>query len=196
MKKILALALALAAAPLAAHASEGLSHTYVEGGWNRLDVDTDAYLGGDTDFDGAYLRGSYGFAGSYYVFGGLARATNDDFGTDIDLDEQHVGIGWAMPVGERAEFNAELGYLRESIEVLGESEHGEGARASVGFRGSFNPHFEGWLKANYNDAGDFDGDFSGTLGLQAKINATWGIVGELETGDDYNRYNVGVRASF
>ncbi|GAB6196449.1 outer membrane beta-barrel protein [Lysobacter xanthus] len=196
MKKTLALALALAAAPFAASAANGVSHTYVEGGFTRLDANTSSVFGGDTNFDGGYVRGSYAFGGSYYVFGGLSRATNDDFGSDIDLDEQHVGIGWAMPVSDRAEFNAEIGYLRQSIEALGESDHGEGARASAGFRAAFNPSFEGWIKANYNDAGDFDGDWSGTLGAQVKINPTWGIVAELENGDGYNQYNVGVRASF
>lgn len=198
MKKTLALALALAAAfPFAASAAEGVSHTYVEGGWSRLDVDTDDLIGGDTNFDGGYLRGSVGFATDYYVFGGYARGTNDDYSFDIDTTEANLGIGWAMPVGDRAEFNAELGYLRRGIEVDGlGSEHGDGARASVGFRGAFNPHFEGWVKANYDDGGEFDGDFSGTLGAQVKFNPTWGIVGEVEAGNDYNRYNLGVRASF
>ncbi|WP_456954762.1 outer membrane beta-barrel protein [Lysobacter sp. HA35] len=195
---MLVLALALATAPFAASAAEVVSHTYVEGGWTRLGLNTSSDLGSDTDFDGGYIRGSVGFAQSYYVFGGYARGTNNDYGTDIDANESNIGVGWSMPAGERAELNAEIGYARKEVKVsdAGFSTVGDGARASVGVRGAFNPHFEGWLKANYEDGGDFGGDFSGTLGVQAKINPTWGIVGELVAGDGYTRYNVGVRASF
>ncbi|AXK73335.1 autotransporter outer membrane beta-barrel domain-containing protein [Lysobacter sp. TY2-98] len=196
MKKMLVLAIALAAAPFAASAAEGVSHTYVEGGWTRLSINTSSNVGSDTDFDGGYIRGSVGFAQSYYVFGGYARGTNNDYGTDIDANESNVGVGWLMPMSERAELNAEIGYARKEIKVSGAGFSTDGARASVGVRGAFNPHFEGWLKANYEDGGDFGGDFSGTLGFQAKINRTWGIVGELDAGDGYHRYNVGVRASF
>lgn len=197
MKKMLALAVLLAAAPLAASAAE-ISHNYVEGGYVRADMDTADLIGEDVSFDGAYIRGSVGFSENFYAIGEYSRARNNDYGTSIDLDRTALGLGYAMPIGERAEFNAELSYLRLGVEVsdFDVNEHGDGARLGVGVRGLLSDNFEGWAKAQYADGGDFDGDFSGVLGAQVKFNQTWGLVGEVEVAEDINTYSLGLRASF
>lgn len=194
MKKHLALALALAAAPFAAAAGE-LSYTYVEGGYTQLDFDVDGAE--DFDMDGGQVRGSVALGESFYLHGGYGRVNEDVSGMDVDLDEVQAGVGYRMPVGERADFIAELAYVRLSLEAdaFGD-EDAEGGRASVGFRGAFNDRFEGYVKANYVNGGDFAEDFSGTLGALVKFNPMWGIVGEVEAGDDAQKYLIGVRASF
>lgn len=180
---------------MAASAADSLSYTYVEGGYNRLALDTNGT--GNFDFDGRYLRGSAALTNSFYVLGSFARATNNDFGTDIDLNEQHIGLGWHKPVSARADFLVEAGYLRQELDAgsFG-STSGDGGRLSAGMRGGLASNFEGWAKANYVDGGDFNGDFSGTLGAQLKFNKTRGVVGEAEFASDSNRYLIGLRASF
>ena len=193
MKKQFVLALALAAASFGATAGE-LSYSWIDGGYSRTNVD----LGGsDVDFDGFALRGSAALGESFYVFGGYSSATNDEFGADIDLNQSQIGLGFRHGMSDRADFIAELGYLNTEVEAMGISDDVEAYRGSIGFRGELADNFEGLLKANYSDAGDAqDGEFSGTLGAQFKFNQTWGLVGEVELGDDVTQYLIGVRASF
>ena len=195
MKKQLTLALALAIAPFAASAGE-LNYTYVEGGYANVEIDGEDLGAGDIDFDGFQLRGSAAVAESVYLFGGYGSVTNDDFGTDIDFSEIQLGAGFRHGLSERADFIAELGYVRQELEAMGDSIDAKGGRLSVGFRGLMTDRFEGLVKASYNDGGDFDGDFSFTAGAQFKFNPTWGLVGEVEAGEDVTKYLVGVRASF
>lgn len=51
------------------------------------------------------------------------------------------------------------------------------------------------LNAN-TDLLDYNGDFSGTVGGQVKLNQTWGATAEAELGNGDQAYLVGVRASF
>lgn len=191
MKKLLALALALAMAPFAASAGE-ISHTYVEGGLTRLDVNTSALIGDDIEFDGGFVRGSFAFADSFYAFGGYSRGSNDDFGLDFDASETQIGLGYAHGLTDRADFIAELGYINRELDDI----EGDGLRGAVGVRGLLGERAEGWVKAGYTDGGDFDGDFIGTAGVLVKFNPTWGLVTEAEFEDDAKRLSVGVRASF
>jgi Ax21 family sulfation-dependent quorum factor len=193
MKKQLALALALAVAPFAASAGE-LNYSYVEGGYARVNVDIGE--AGEVDFDGFQLRGSAAVAENVYLFGGYGSVTNDDYGTDIDFSELQLGIGFRHGLSERADFIAEGGYVRQELEALGESADVTGGRVSAGFRGAFSGNFEGLIKASYTDGSDSEGEFSVTAGALLKFNPTWGVVGEIEAGEDITKYMVGVRASF
>lgn len=193
MKKQLVLALVLAAASFGATAGE-LSYSWIDGGYSRTNVDLD---GTDVDFDGYAVRGSAALGQSFYVFGGYSSANNDDFGADIDVNQGQIGLGFHHALSDRADFIAELGYLNTEVEALGLSDDAEAYRGSIGFRGELTDNFEGVAKASYSDAGDDqDGEFSGTLGAQFKFNQTWGLVGEVELGDDVTQYLIGVRASF
>ena len=58
MRKILLAAALLAAAPLSAVAAEGLSYTYVEGGWTQLQLDRNG-APSKPKLDGGYIRGSF-----------------------------------------------------------------------------------------------------------------------------------------
>ena len=195
MKKQLALAIALAAASFGSIDGE-LSYSWVDGGYSRTNLD---FSGTDVDFDGFALRSSAELGQSFYVLGGYLSASNDDFGTDIDLNQSQIGFGFhhRLSEGVRADFIAEVSYLNAEAEVGGFSDDEEAYRGSIGVRGQMAENFEGLIKLNYSDAGDAqDGDVSGTVGAQFKFNPTWGLVGEVELGDDVTQYLLGVRASF
>lgn len=197
MKKQLAAALVLACLPFAASARDSLgSFTYVEGGVQRVSVDLDS-LGNDSlDFDGVGIRTSIELGDNIYIYGGYAWSRNDDFAVDIDAQQIHAGIGYRHTVFDNADLIAELGFQHTELDADGLEENIDGARLSVGLRGALGNSFEGWVKANYVDGSDYDGEFSGTLGAQFVINETWGIVGEIEAGDVTSQYMLGVRASF
>jgi len=223
MKKRFVLAAMLAAAPFVASAADnGVSYTYIEGGYNQARIDHDDPLLGDFDASGAYLRGAFGVSKSVYLFGGYANGEDDDtvrveFAQDLvyeakvedDLTITEFGVGFHSPMGERVDFFGELAYFRmeEEFKVRTEDSeiteagtsvdkwHANGGRASVGIRGG-NETVEGWVKLGYLDASDFSGNFVGGVGGQYKFTQTWGLVGEVEVFDDLSRYMVGVRASF
>ncbi|WP_119716934.1 outer membrane beta-barrel protein [Cognatilysobacter tabacisoli] len=195
MKKHLALAVALAIAPFAASA-DGLDYTYIEGGYANVEIDTGDAFAGDVEFDGVQIRGSAAISESFYLLGGYGNVTNDDFGADIDFNELQFGLGYRHGLSERADLVTEVSYLRQEVDFPGGSEDTSGGRVSVGVRGLLADNFEGYVKGSYTDGGDFDGDFSGTIGAQFKFTPVWGVVGEIEAGDDVTKYLVGVRASF
>lgn len=197
MKKQLAAALLLASLPFAASARDSLgSFTYVEAGVQRVSVDLDS-LGDDSlDFDGVGIRTSIELGDNLYIYGGYAWSRNDDFAVDIDARQANAGIGYRHTVFDNADLTAELGFQHTELAADSFEENIDGARLSVGLRGALGNSFEGWVKANYVDGSDYDGEFSGTLGAQFVINETWGIVGEVEAGDVTSQYMLGVRASF
>lgn len=196
MKKHLALAVALAIAPFAASA-DGLDYTYVEGGYANVEIDTGDAFAGDVEFDGVQIRGSAAVSESFYLLGGYGSVSNDDAGVDVDFSELQFGLGYRHGLSERADLVTEVSYLRQEIEADGfGSDDAAGGRVSVGLRGLLADNFEGYVKGSYTDGGDFDGDFSGTVGAQFRFTPLWGVVGEIEAGDDVTKALVGVRASF
>ena len=216
MKKRFLLAAVLAAAPFAASAADnGLSYTYIEGGYNQLRIDHDDELLGDFDADGGYLRGSFQVSPSVYLLGSYSQGEDNDTVTfedfdgtfDVKVDDElthtEFGVGFHSAMGEGVDFIGELAYFRMEEdfkvrfpdETVDGSNHYNGGRASVGIRGG-NEHVEGWVKLGYLDASDFHGNFVGSLGGQYKFNRTFSLVGEVEVFDELSRFMVGARASF
>lgn len=113
MRNTLILAALLAAAPFAASA-EGLSYSYVEGGWNRTEINVND---DSDDIDGGYIRGSWKIAEPVYVLAGYQRATKDynlggGFEIEGTLEQATVGIGYRQEMTERVEFIADISVLR------------------------------------------------------------------------------------
>lgn len=197
MKKQFAAALLLACVPFAASARDSLgSFTYVEGDFQRISVKLDS-LGTDRfDFNGIGVRTSIELTDNFYIYGGYAWAQNGDLIADIDARQAHIGLGYRYTVFDNADFIADVGFQHTELDSTGYEDNLDAARVSVGLRGALGNSFEGWIKANYVDGSDYDSEFSGTLGAQFVINETWGVVGEIETGDTTAQYTLGVRASF
>ncbi|NIJ81487.1 outer membrane beta-barrel protein [Xanthomonas cannabis] len=212
MRTTLILAALLAAAPFAASA-EGLSYSYVEGGWNRTEISVNE---DSDDLDGGYIRGSWQIAEPVYVFAGYQRGSKDyrfatgfgrDINVDVTLQQATAGIGYRQEMTERVDFVADLSVLRTKVEAETKQ---DGTRifptssadsnfgmVNLGLRGKPSPRTEAWIKAGYIDGSDVDeGEFVGTLGGQVNFTTTWGLVGEVEFIDNANQYRVGVRASF
>ena len=196
MKKQVIAAAILLAASFGAFAAEP-SYTYAQAGVarNSLDLGSNA---SNLDFDGWNVSGSYEFAKDFHAFGGYQKTSNDDF-LDMNLEESQLGLGWHPSLADNADGLVELSYIHQRVEAsaFGVSAHDniEGYRASVGFRAAFNDVIVGSLKANYTDL-DNGSEFSPSVGLEARFNPMWSLVGEAEVTRDITRYTVGVRASF
>jgi len=211
MKKQLALALALAAAPVAAFAG-GHSYTYIEAGYVQLDQELPAPPGfeiDDIEAGGFYLAGSAEIAPSIHVFGAY-RDGDDDVGISVplggevasarvDMSQSVLGVGWHHELRERTDLVAELSWLSTEIDVKNDEEgavDGDDVRLAVGVRYLIANNVEVWVKGNYTDGDLYEGAFSASAGVQYKLTRTWGLVAEAEGGGDTAMFGVGVRASF
>lgn len=182
---LLALALGVLAAPAIATAQDR-SYSYVEGGYQYADVD-----GYGKASDGLYLGGSYEVKDSgFYVKGKYTRL---DYKYGVDADQYDVGVGYYHT-------------LNTHLDVLGEAEynyfdtkygHADNYVFGAGVRGSFSPSWEGVAKVRHYTGGDMSGsNTTGLLGVQYKVNSTWGVTGDVESDGDVSLWQVGVRASF
>jgi Ax21 family sulfation-dependent quorum factor len=194
-KPLLALAL-LASLPAlgmsaTASAAEGVSYTYVEGGYMRTDTDFD-------DADGVGVNGSFAIAPNFHIFGGYSAQETDDFtfgGTEfegLDLDQWRAGVGYNHEISRNADLLTRVAYERADVE--GESFDGYSVEAGV--RGALAPNFEGYALAGWEDGSDFDGDFYGRVGALVKFNPTWSLSGDVKFADGATQLFVGPRITF
>ena len=189
-RSLLALTL-LAALPFAASAAEGVSYSYVEGGYTATDTDFG-------DADGFSVNGSGAIAPNFHVFGGYTRQTTDDF-TDlgirfpgVDVDQYRVGVGYNHEISPRMDLLTRVAYERTEVG----SEDLDGYSVEAGVRGALSPMIEGYALAGYEDGSDFDGDFYGRVGGQVKFNPTWGLSGDVKFADGDTQYFIGPRITF
>ncbi len=192
-RSLLALTL-LAALPFAASAAEGLSYTYVEGGYIATDSD-------GADADGWGINGSGAIAENFHIFGGYSAQETDDepfFGiANVDVDQWRVGLGYNYAVASNTDLLARLAYENYEFDFgpFG-SDDLDGYSAEVGVRSALTPNFEGYALAGYEDGDQFDGDFYGRLGAQVKFNQNWGVSGDVKFADGGTQWFVGPRLTF
>src|SRR5688500_4682669 len=99
MKRTL-MALALAAAlPVSAQAAE-LSYNFIELDYAQMDID-DA---GDFEPNGFGIKGSFEMGESFYGFGSYLRGSEEVSGTDFDIDQTQLGVGYRNGVSDSADF--------------------------------------------------------------------------------------------
>lgn len=219
-KRIALLALALAAAPLAASADE-LGYTYVEGGYQRLDIDN---LG---EGNGGAINASLAITDNLHVFGGYSRVSEETTITldpafaalqlDVDANWYRAGLGFNHGLGESVDLVVRGAYERVHLDV-GVSDgvssgsgdgKADGWSVEAGVRGLLAPRFEGWAMAGYADVSTMDllgqsvetdegedDQAYGRVGAQFKMTPVWGVVGEARVSDEFNQYFLGLRASF
>ena len=190
-RSLLALTL-LAALPFAASAAEGISYTYVEGGYIATDTD-----GGDAD--GFAINGSGAIAPNFHLFGGYSGQKTDDFligptrFEGVDVDQWRAGLGYNHEISPAADLVTRIAYEKAEVQGGGSA---DGYSVEAGVRGALMPNLEGYALAGYEDGDDFDGDFYGRVGAQVKFNPTWGISGDVKFSDGDTQFFVGPRITF
>lgn len=191
LSKLAALTL-MAALPFAASAAEGVSYTYVEGGYAGSSTEQrDAFGEFDVDTDGFAINGSGAIAPNFHIFGGYSNQEIDN--TNIDFDQWRVGLGYNHEISRQADLVTRVAY--EKIDA-GDGFDFDGYSVEAGVRGALTPNFEGYAMAGYEDYEDSDGDFYGRLGAQVKFNPTWGLTGDVKFADGDTQYFIGPRITF
>ncbi|HDS0948407.1 TPA: hypothetical protein QDZ34_004197 [Stenotrophomonas maltophilia] len=207
MRKMLLATGLLLATPLLASASDELSYTYVEGGWNRLQLD--AGSAGDVTADGGYARGSFAIAPQFHVIVGASRVSGSEHAgaarVKTTLDVPYLGLGYHAPISDGLDFTSEFAWNHRSAKSdyrIGEERSRQTTRFNqvlgmVGVRNRFTETLEGWLKGGYANGGDGqDARWYGVVGGQVSFTDTWGVVLEGQFDKDASEYRAGVRASF
>ncbi len=225
MKKELALAALLAAAPSSAFAGT-LNYSYVEAGYAHMAQDDVpgfrisrffSGLPGDVKADGFFGAVSVAMGESFYGFGSVRRGTDtvevqvydsfmgvvsSTYDADVTSTRLNLGVGYHHGLSDRTDLLAELSAVDTDLDIEDESEddsgypNGFGGRLSAGARSALTDTVEIWGKGNYTSGEFYDSEFSASVGMAVHIGQTWGITGELEGGSGYSQYTLGVRASF
>lgn len=190
MKPIPVLALAALLAPLSTHAAD-LGNTYIEAGVSRVHHEP-AWFGTDMKFDGGYVRGSIELGEHAYAFGRASRGEDEWYGFDLANKQFDLGLGLRRPVADTVDLVAEIGGRSEELDGFDR----DGWRAGAGVRGILGTRAEGWAKVTYTEDTFDDRPYAGQVGALYKLNATWGLTGEVEMSPDTNRYSFGLRASY
>ena len=191
-KSLLALSLvSVLSASAAASAAEGVSYNYVEGGYTATNL-KDA-----PDSDGWGLNGSVAIAPNFHVFGAYNNQDLKD--VDYGYDQWRVGVGYNREITQKVDLVTRVAYEKfkgDSFnvgEVRFPGESVNGYSAEVGVRAAIIPHLEGYAMAGYEDGKDYDGDFYGRLGAQAKFNQNWGLSADVKFADNDTQGFVGPR---
>ena len=183
ISKLAALTL-IAALPLAASAAEGVSYTYVEGGYSATNTD-------GADADGWAIGGSGAIAPNFHVFGNYSNQEIDDI--NVDFDQWRLGVGYNHEINPSVDLLTRVAY--EKFDA-GSGFDFDGWSVEAGVRGAFTPNLEGYALAGYEDFEQADSEFYGRLGALVKFNQTWGINGDVKFVDGDTQWFVGPRASF
>ena len=195
-RSLLALTL-LAAVPAltlsaVATAAEGVSYTYVEGGYTTTRTDFG-------DADGFAINGSGAIAPNFHLFGGYSGQKTDDFNVGptrfkgVDVDQWRAGLGYNHEISPAADLVTRVAYEKFEADGGGSA---DGYSVEAGVRGALAPNFEGYAMAGYEDGNEFDGDFYGRVGAQVKFNPTWGLSGDVKFADGDTQFFVGPRITF
>lgn len=178
------IALTLAAAlPLSAMAADGVSYTYVEGGYSKLNTD-----GGDAD--GWALKGSSAIAPNFHVFGSYGQQEIDN--TNIKLKGGNVGVGYNRPISQTTDFVSKVAY--EGTKAGNYNQDGYSLEAGLNSR--LSPRFSGQVAVGYEDGDNVDGEVYGKLGGQVHMTRNWSLSGDVKFADGAQQYFIGPRYTF
>ncbi|MGH8075851.1 MAG: hypothetical protein ACREPE_00805, partial [Lysobacter sp.] len=200
MKNQLALALALAAAPFAASASD-LSYTFIEAGYTESTVDLGSLPGFgrlELEMDGFAVDGSLAFNDKFYGAFGYRKVEIDG---DNAFEPAELTLGFNQAIGAKADFIAEASYIGANSEIGGEDFHNDGYRVAAGVRAAITNHLELGAKATHSKIENMESVTGVNVNGQIKFNQTWGIVAEYHYNElnffgDVDTWQIGVRASF
>lgn len=169
--------------------ADGLSYNYVDGSYQRVDVDSP-----DVDGDGFSIGGSFELGDNMHFF---ADYGSIDFDFGIDINELAVGVGFHTDLTPTLDFVANLAYLRLDADANGFSltdEDGFGAEIGVRAMASDRLELAGFIQyADLGDGGD-DTSLRGEAWYSFTENFALGL--NVGAAEDVLRYGIGARFYF
>ena len=194
-------ALALAAAPFLANASEsnGIGYDYAQLDYVYVDANS-PYL------NGGQLSGSYAFTDNLFATGSYGEASDKSFGDKYKVESWSLGLGFNTAIGGNADWVSKIAYVdndfhnRELDGCIVDcrwGEHLKGGQISTGMLGRVVDGLTANAYLGYEDFNHgYKGNFYADFGMVYAFNKTWGLHGGLKLAEGTDTYTVGVRASF
>lgn len=176
-------------------ASAEFSYTYLDGGYERLEVD-----GLDEAGDGLGFRGSVAIHENFHLLGAVHSAEFEVGPVDADFDSWEAGIGYNRALAPNVDFVGSLAYVGADLSFNDDDlsvfdVDGDGYRADLGLRGQVAPAVELNGGVRYTDISDGGDETSGYVrGLFGTGNIR--LLTEIEAGEDGEAYLIGGRFEF
>jgi len=154
------LAASAALVPFMAQA-EGLSYTYIEGGYFNTDIDDFSETVG-----GWGLKGSFEFTENIFGFAEFKDQSANVGGGNIDFASWNVGVGYAWPIADQTDIYGTLGYVSVDADLpnswndfIDVDPEDDGYSLGLGIRTRFAERFEVEGTARYSNLSDFGDEF-------------------------------------
>lgn len=191
MKHVAATALLVASTlPFAAAAAEP-RYTYLEGGYQHLDIDVGSGI--DADGDGFGLGGSLSVTDHVHLLASFAQ-TDLDFG--VDATEYSVGIGGRLPMGDGVHLTGSAGWAWVELDTpIGDFDD-DGFFISGGFRWMATEQVELTADVTYVDLDDAGDDTTLGIGLLFHLTPDLALGIGAQFGNDVTGYQAGLRYYF
>ncbi len=170
--------------------AEGPDYNYLEGSYQRIDIDDDF---ADVDGDGFAIAGSLEVAENWHIFASYGKA-DLDFG--IDLDEASVGGGFHAALSPTTDIVANLAYVSVDADALGGSFDDDGFGVALGVRSLLSEQFELAGFIDYVDLDDAGDDTSVRGEGWYRFTRNFALGGKIGFGDDVTTYGIGARLYF
>ena len=153
----------------------------------------------DVGADGFGIRGSIGFASSW--FASLEYNAGELEGVDLDLDEIALDIGYHWGIGAKTDLVASIGYSRIELDVDVNnlqflSGSASGYDLNFGVRGKPVDQFEYGVFVTYYNGGDFNSDFQMLGEARYHFSAPISAGVRYRNNDDFDYWGVDVRYDF
>lgn len=168
-----------------------LSYTFIEGGYQDVDIDAP-----NADGDGLTVRGSFAITPMFHLFGGYSTADLDGpvpLDGSADLDTWELGAGLSYSLTERVHFVGEASYIDTEIDFADGKvgDDGYGLYTGIRARVAAPLQLEGGVK--YVDLGDAGDDMLLKLGAHYFITEQWAAGLSLDLGDDITAWGINLR---
>lgn len=169
--------------------AQDLSYSYVQGGYERVDLD----VGGSVDGDGFNFGGAVQVAENWHI---LANYSSTDFDFGIDFSQATIGAGYHNPISRNTDWFGELFFVRAEADGFGASADDSGIGARLGLRSMISPDFELFGAISHIDLDD------GVSGTGIGGGFWYTLSGNLAVGlsasfdDDATAYGLGLRLYF
>jgi len=185
--------------------AQGPRYSYVEAGWQNIELEDDGTFGDDLEGDGLAIAASFAVADMVHIFASYGDSDLDVnvFGFDVNVGYNTLaaGAGMNFDVSETVDIVGQLAYVDAEVDVSvpgfgSASEDESGYGLAVGVRGMVTEEFElnAWI--NYVDLGDDASDTTFSFGGVYNFTPVFALQAGFAFGDDVNSIGVGARLSF
>jgi hypothetical protein len=175
--------------------ADGPNWTYLEAGYQKLDVDVPVF---SYKPDGYGIDGSFAIHDNYFIFAGYGAVedTVGAFPIDVKFTAWNAGFGFNEGLNENTDIFATVSYQNAELDDGVFLVDDDGYGISLGVR-TVNNSFDFGAAVDYVDFGGTDGDdFSLSVGAAYKFNETIAAGVDASFGDDVTSWGVGMRFYF